>query len=458
MRRRFRRFNRRAVSTMIGGIIVLSLFLTALTAMVVVSQQNDYYQTIVDKMSQKDIDRFSENLIANYPGLNPPTQGVTCTGSPTSTCNQYDMTLSNVGGLSNAGSVGGTLGGTAGSGGGGVSLQIVRIYVNSTTGSTGCSLPTPPATTPAYSPCVLLPDSAWFSPTPPTPKAYTFRATDALLNPGEFNHTLRFWLPCVTSCSTSTNIFLPGGTGTIPLNSIWIITARGRTFSFQWPFPQSGPASSSIAANIFTGVMKIAWTSTSGSGTLSSQSDTCHAETKEKLSGPSGYHAGGNLYFVNPWITDSLLADAPDTINLFIYAKFTNPFNYQIQISTGNLIMQVASSGSNAKQFFIGGPLVGVVYPYPTGGTFTPAGTAVTVGANQEAVLVYIVLYTVFGSGNGSIGSSSSPAPIQFSGLAAITNNLVGKSHTTGYFAASILLDGLYDAGTSSTNSQLTGC
>lgn len=442
---------------MIGGIIVLSLFLTALTAMVLISQQNDTYQTIVDKMSQKDIDRFSENLIANYPGLNPPTQGVTCTGSAINLCNQYDMIVSNVGGLSNAGSVGGTLGGSAGAGGGGIAILIARIYINSTTGSTGCALPTPPTTTPAYSPCVLLPDSRWFKPQPPpqTPVAYTFRAPDALLNPGEFNHIVRFWLPCVTSCSTS--VFLPGGGTFVPQNSVWIITARGRTFSFQWPFPPSGPSSFAISANIFTGVMKIAWTPTSGA-TPSSVSDSCHVETKERLPGPSGYNAGGSLTFVNPWITDSLLVDAPSTINLFIYAKFTNPFNYAIQISTGNLIMQISTSTNNAKTFFFGGPLVGVDYPYPTGGTFTPAGTEATIGANQAAVLIYLITGTQFGSGSGALGGSSSPAPIQFSGLAAITNNLVGKSSPAGYFAASILLDGLYDAGTSTTNPQLAGC
>ena len=62
---RFRR--RSAVSTMIGGIIVLTLFLTALGAMVLVSQQYDTYQQTVNFMSQKDIDRFSENLQVPYP-------------------------------------------------------------------------------------------------------------------------------------------------------------------------------------------------------------------------------------------------------------------------------------------------------------------------------------------------------------------------------------------------------
>ncbi len=64
---RFRR--RRAVSTMIGGVIVLSLLLTALGTMVFVSQQYDQYQQSVNKMAQYDSQRLSEYLVFNSPGL-----------------------------------------------------------------------------------------------------------------------------------------------------------------------------------------------------------------------------------------------------------------------------------------------------------------------------------------------------------------------------------------------------
>ena len=60
---------RKAVSTMIGGVIVLGLFLTALVSVVFVSQQYDQYQTQVSRMSQFDIQRLSEYLVANPPGL-----------------------------------------------------------------------------------------------------------------------------------------------------------------------------------------------------------------------------------------------------------------------------------------------------------------------------------------------------------------------------------------------------
>ena len=104
------RARRKAVSSIIGGIIILTLILTALTAMVLVAQQYDTYQTVVNVMSQKDIDRSSEDIIAVYPGITGP-QLVSC-GSG-NTCNQYNMSLSNLGGIG---------------------TQIVRVYINSTSG------------------------------------------------------------------------------------------------------------------------------------------------------------------------------------------------------------------------------------------------------------------------------------------------------------------------------------
>lgn len=451
---------RKAVSSMIGGIIVLSLFLTALTAMVLVSQQNDIYQSIANKMSQKDIDRFTENVIANYPGLTRtsdigvpvPAMGVPCTGPATGKCNQYDMSVSNVGGLSNAGNVGGSLGGSAGAGGGGVGIQILRIYVNSTASSTGCALPNPPSPAPG-GPCIISPDPAWLNPTPPTPKANTFRASDAFVNPGEYNHLVRFWLPCVTSCSGG--IWLPGEGTTSPQNSVWIITARGRTFSFQWPFPPAGQAQFSITANIFTGVMKIAWVngqwwdggSSYSTGAPNSQTDTCHLEGREPLpSGGNGVSSPSSLSFVKPWITHTLLQGSmakgggPGTgsYTMYVYAKFTNPFTQSIQVSNGNLIMLVALSGSNDKPFFIGGTFLGVVYPVPS--TFTPVGTSVTIAAGGQAILLYQINAGVVKSSNGDTSN------LQFSGQASVTNAL----RTDQYFAAAILLDGLFDVGSPS--------
>jgi predicted PurR-regulated permease PerM len=65
----FRLSRRRAVATIIGGLIILSLILTALGTMVFVSQQYDQYQQTATKMAQHQNQGQSENLVANSPGL-----------------------------------------------------------------------------------------------------------------------------------------------------------------------------------------------------------------------------------------------------------------------------------------------------------------------------------------------------------------------------------------------------
>ncbi len=106
-------------------------------------------------MSQKDIDRLSENVTALYPGLALVSSG-TCT-----LC-QYDLFLSNLGG---------------------VGAQIVEIYINSTLGSAGCTV----QNVNVKGACILHPSQ--------TASNFVFNVNDGYLNAGEFNHTVRFWLP-----------------------------------------------------------------------------------------------------------------------------------------------------------------------------------------------------------------------------------------------------------------------
>jgi hypothetical protein len=176
---------RKAVSSIIGGLIILTVILTALTAMVLVAQQYDTYQSILDVMSQKDIDRLSENIIAVYPGISGPQLVSGCGGS----CNQYNMSLTNLGGIG---------------------TQIVRMYLNST----------PPGD--CYNLCVFSNSSA-LSP-------FHFLSSSSFINPAEAGHVLVFWLP--------STINLP--TDSPQANTIGLATSRGRTFSFQWPFPPAG--------------------------------------------------------------------------------------------------------------------------------------------------------------------------------------------------------------------------
>jgi hypothetical protein len=330
---------------MIGGIIILSLFLTALVAMITVSQQFDTYQNVANAMSQKDIDRYSERLMAVDPGLiyfqGNPVSG--CGGS----CNQYNMTLSNVGG---------------------VGVQIVRVYINST--SSGCTQAT------GY--CVLNPSTT--SP----PSAYTFKVSEGFLNAGEFVHTVRLWLP--------NTVTLPPNSGA---NTIWIVTARGRVFTFQWPFLPNPLAKPGTIPDLMTGVMKIAYTGTDISQTQEGigLGGYCHSEPKETLPGPGNATTGSNaLGFVNPWITKAIFLDVTNTqTTLWMYAHLNNTTGKTLMINSGSVFLETADSHSNSKQFFLGADYFGTVYPIvrPPGQNITYAN--VTIPVNQEFMLIFKV-------------------------------------------------------------------
>lgn len=190
---------RRAVSTMVGGIIILVIFLSALVFTFAITQEYDAYQATVTAMQQKQIDMYSENILASYPGvvngtgsLSGNAYQVTCAGGQ---CNNYTVLVNNLG----------------------ITAKIVRIYMYQT-GST-CN------------PCIF--DSAG------SPTMNRFRASDGIVNSGEYSHSLVFWLPATISlssvCTTSVGC------------KVTIATARGRTFSFAWPFPFSSPGAGGTA-------------------------------------------------------------------------------------------------------------------------------------------------------------------------------------------------------------------
>lgn len=169
---------RRGNSTMIGGIIVLGLFMLALAAMILVNQQYDTYQSLLNTMQQKDSDKFSENLVINNMTLSIQN----------STLNQYSLVMSNYG----------------------IGLQIARIYVNSS--ASGCY----------PGPCIFGPSNSG---------TYKFQMSSSFLNAGELNHIVNFWLP--------NGVVL---TRLVGQNTILVSTTRGRVFAFQWPMPVLGPA------------------------------------------------------------------------------------------------------------------------------------------------------------------------------------------------------------------------
>jgi hypothetical protein len=172
-------YRRRAISTMIGGTIVLAILLTAIAAMILVSQQYDTYQSTANQMGQMDNDRFSENVA-------PINLTLTQSGPP---LYWYALNVSNYG----------------------IGTQVVRIYISSTKNSNVCY----PA------PCILNPAD--------TPTANTFQRSGRYLNPGEYYHIIVIWLPNSLLNEIGGNTFL-------------IVTSRARVFSFQWPPAQAGTA------------------------------------------------------------------------------------------------------------------------------------------------------------------------------------------------------------------------
>ncbi len=413
------RVTRKGISSIIGGMIVLSVVLTALTAMIFVSQQVDNYQTTASKMSQYDIQRFSENVVANYPGLIQPSGSSSC-GS--STCYLYTMTLSNVGGLTNAGS---SNQGISGGSGGGVGIQIVRIYINST--SSGCAFPN-------Y--CLLDPAS--------NSAPYRFRMSDSFLNPGELNHNVLLWLP------TSLGL-LPNPAPPTPMNTVWIVTSRGRVFLFQWPFPPTGTAlGGQSGAAVSTGVMKIAYQPASLGGYDSKNEGSgsngyCHNEPSQPYPAPVGYKevltgitgvgvAGNSLTFVNPWITDTILqtvypTNTPST-TLYIYATAINVVTSPITIKGGDLVITAAQSNPNSNSFFLGGSLLGIYYQ----GVFYAAGSSPSIQPSVPFYLIFKVTNWTHGIGNGAAG-------LVFTGTMSYTN----QNQDQTYIGGEIVLDGLYD-------------
>jgi hypothetical protein len=269
-----------------------------------------------------------------------------------------------------------------------------------------------------------------------TPVAYKFRMSDRFLNPGEFSHIVVFWLP-------SSIGLLPNPPTPTPLNTIWIVTSRGRVFSFQWPFPPTGQALEAVNANVATGTMKIAYID-AGSGYSSGKEPTwggsagsyyCHTESPPASDAISA-GSYGTLHFVNPWVIDTILdnvASGSSTL-LYIYAKFTNTKATAVAITTGTVLIQVTASAPNNKVYFIGGNYIGGVVG---SGAFVAAPTALSVPPSQDSTLIFQMV-------NFYVGTHHNPTDVvgtTFSGMAAVSN--AAKDST--YFGASLLLEGFYD-------------
>ena len=408
----FRLRRRRAVSTMIGGVIVLTLLLTALGTMVLVTQQYDQYQETVNEMAQYRNQQWSENLVVISPGLTiPSSSNIPGWGSGCGTTyNCYNATISNLGV---------------------VGVQITRIYVNSTgPAGSGCSYPNP-------QPCILNPTSAM--------APYAFNQANRFLNPGEANHAVLLALPYAVS--------LPNPNSGFPQNTIVIVTSRGNVFSFQWPFQVQVFGQSQSAFS--SGNIKVAYTGTfdsknepglggsGGSGychTESSQPYPAAAGYAEKLTGITGYGDSGVLWFLNPWITggnNNAVIDNSGNLHsgttLYIYVVVINTGTTAYNPTAGTI--DLTWYGSN----HLDGPLIGVYY----NGNFYATSPSIAPGTSYYAIFKI----TIFTIGNKPWTVQPGYPSVMLWGAASITNGSgsnPGNSEDQSYFSGTILLSGLW--------------
>jgi len=396
---------------MIGGIIILALFLTALTVMVFVSQQYDAYQGTLDKMNQNDIQAISENLVAVFPGLSEtgsPYAGSGC--SPA--CYEYYMTISNMAGIG---------------------TQIARIYINSTlaAGSHTCT-----------SLCVL--NAA--SPTNLGP--FRFLTNTSFVNPSEFNHVVILLLNTTSGGYPASDIPQSVGDSTIT-----IVTTRGRVFSFQWEWPQV-PYLPSGGYIVTGGDLRVAyqgtWNSKNEPGSGGSGGGYCHSEPAKTLTATG--IPGGSLYFMNPWLTQTIFFTAfptgsgSNTTTVYIFLNITNTRTdgQAISIADGNLILQVtvATSAAKGAVFFVAGSLFGVYYPAVVGGgTFYQVGPGDGVVTRPPSgVPAGSSVILIFRMNNWNSGANTF-SDVVFTGTASITN---GVENSVYWGTTVVPVNGLY--------------
>ncbi|MGA2972698.1 MAG: hypothetical protein ABSE39_08775 [Candidatus Bathyarchaeia archaeon] len=402
---------RRAVSTLIGGVIVLSLLLTALGTEVFVWQQYDQYQQTVNRMAQYRNQKSSEYLVINSPGLTPVTSSaVSGWGSGcTTTYNCYNTTISNLG----------TVG-----------VQIVRIYINTTRPSgSGCSYS---SSYPNLPPCILNPTS--------TIAPYAFNQANAFINAGEANHALILALP--------SGVILPYPDPGFPENAILLVTSRGNMFTFQWPFQPQVFGQSQSAFSM--GIVKVAYQQITSSGFDSSIEPAaggsggtgyCHTESSlpypagpgyaEKLTGLSGLQSGSTLWFVNPWITGG---NSRAIMNTAV-SKYTQVYFYVIVVNVGNTAYTPTAGtidltwyGSN----HIDGSLLGVYY----NNNFYPTSNMISIPPGMSYYAIYKI--SIFEMGSPPTSS------LMLWGAASITNGLGSNYEDQNFYAGTILLSGLW--------------
>jgi hypothetical protein len=174
--------------------------------------------------------------------------------------------------------------------------------------------------------------------------------------------------------------------------------------------------------------------------------DSTHAET---LTVNYPGVTGNTLYFVNPWMTATVLESAVDLLNqvsnnyrnpqtnLYMYAVATNTFNYSYRVQGGTTDLTWYSTDH------IDGVLIGLYYPVAPGaaGKFYPVTSTMPViapGTTYYAIFKLNEVELYFPPPyNGGISS------MMFWGTVSLTTAAMNQT----YFAGTLLSSGLWIRG-----------
>jgi len=221
-----------------------------------------------------------------------------------------------------------------------------------------------------------------------------------------------------------------------------MVTSRGNAFAFQWPLQPQVFGQSQAAFS--TGIMKVAYTGTYDSAKEpglggSGGSGYCHSEPAkaypagigyaEELTGLTGYGDSGVLWFVNPWITSTILESSGTT--LYIYVIFINTGTTSYSPTAGSI--DLTWYGSN----HLTGSLIGVYY----GGKFYTTSPSIASGASYYAIFK---ITTVMVDNPPGSASNTPPQSVMWWGAASITDAPGSTAEDQTFFSGSILLSGLW--------------
>lgn len=182
--------------------------------------------------------------------------------------------------------------------------------------------------------------------------------------------------------------------------------------------------------------MKVAY-----NGTYLSQSQaypSCHTDTWTKL--PAG-GASTFLYFVNPWIDDTVFGNVyGGSTHLYVAAYSTNSLSTSIVFSWGQMVILTADSTPNSKAYYIGGPYAGIVYNKTGVQTFAGAGQNVTISPDSDFYLIFTITYFNFGGGTPTFA----PPGDAFSGTATMNNGYWAQAKGPTFQELQVFLNGLF--------------